>query len=398
MGQSSSNRRNSQYQNHLQSSSSSSSSIPTPISFHGFSAPPISSSPSTFPGYSPTPPPPPPPPPPPSYAFAANAPYPSPHYPPPGIYPTPPSNPHFYSQYSPCYSNSTGFTTPPMGNRLNYPYYPNHIHGWSPAFRPSSSQAASPQPTPYVEHQKATTVKNDVNLHKETIRLEVDEQNPDTHLVTFTFDALVDGSITIFYFAKEGDSCNFSPQYSDSYMPVRVPFQKGLCQKFHQPPGTGIDLGFFVLEDLSKPMSDDVFPLVISAEACPPSLPTNEQLGQPLPTANAQITEAVIERRNDYTFQVKVIKQILWVNGVRYELRELFGIENSAEAEFDDSGPGKECVICMSEPKDTAVLPCRHMCMCSECAKVLRFQTNRCPICRQPVEKLIEINIKKDNQ
>lgn len=144
-------------------------------------------------------------------------------------------------------------------------------------------------------------------------------------------------------------------------MPVRVPFQKGLCQKFHQPPGTGIDLGFFVLEDLSKLMSDDVFPLVISAEACPPSLPTNEQLGQPLPTANAQITEAVIERRNDYTFQVKVIKQILWVNGVRYELRELFGIENSAEAEFDDSSPGKECVICMSEPKDTAVLPCRHM-------------------------------------
>lgn len=144
-------------------------------------------------------------------------------------------------------------------------------------------------------------------------------------------------------------------------MPVRVPFQKGLCQKFHQPPGTGIDLGFFVWEDLSKPMSDAVFPLVISAEACPPSLPTNEQLRQPLPTTNAQITEAVIERRNDDTFQVKVIKQILCVNGVRYELRELFGIENSAEAEFDDSGLGKECVICMSEPKDTAVLPCRHM-------------------------------------
>lgn len=33
--------------------------------------------------------------------------------------------------------------------------------------------------------------------------------------------------------------------------------------------------------------------------------------------------------------------------------------------------------------------------MCSECAKVLRFQTNRCPICRTPVEKLLEIKVPK---
>jgi len=33
--------------------------------------------------------------------------------------------------------------------------------------------------------------------------------------------------------------------------------------------------------------------------------------------------------------------------------------------------------------------------MCSECAKVLRFQTNRCPICRTPVERLLEIKVPK---
>jgi uncharacterized protein with PIN domain len=31
--------------------------------------------------------------------------------------------------------------------------------------------------------------------------------------------------------------------------------------------------------------------------------------------------------------------------------------------------------------------------MCSECAKVLRYQTTRCPICRQPVERLLEIKV-----
>jgi predicted amidophosphoribosyltransferase len=36
-------------------------------------------------------------------------------------------------------------------------------------------------------------------------------------------------------------------------------------------------------------------------------------------------------------------------------------------------------------------------CMCSGCAKVLRFQTNRCPICRQPVERLLEIKVHGNN-
>ncbi len=43
----------------------------------------------------------------------------------------------------------------------------------------------------------------------------------------------------------------------------------------------------------------------------------------------------------------------------------------------------RECVVCMSDPKDTAVLPCRHMCLCAQCAEQLRYQSNKCPICRQ---------------
>lgn len=32
-------------------------------------------------------------------------------------------------------------------------------------------------------------------------------------------------------------------------------------------------------------------------------------------------------------------------------------------------------------------------CMCSDCAKELRLQSNKCPICRQPISELIEIKI-----
>lgn len=146
-------------------------------------------------------------------------------------------------------------------------------------------------------------------------------------------------------------------------MPVKIPFQKGLGQKFHQPSGTGIDLGFFELDDLAKPSpGEDVYPLVISAATSLPSH-LDEHVSETMQdtSPHMQITQAVLEKNNGDPFQVRVIRQILWIDGVRYELREIFGIGSSAVEGFDDNDPGKECVICMTEPKDTAVLPCRHM-------------------------------------
>lgn len=166
---------------------------------------------------------------------------------------------------------------------------------------------------------------------------------------------------------------------------MTVNFQRGLGQKFRQPSGTGIDFSRFDELELSKVGEFDIYPLVVKAEAS-----TVEENGRS--STNSQITQAVFEKEKG-EFQVRVGKQILWVNGTRYELQEIYGIMNSVDDKFDGNDPGKECVICLSEPRDTTVLPCRHMCMCGECAKVLRFQTNRCPICRQPVERLLEIKV-----
>lgn len=53
------------------------------------------------------------------------------------------------------------------------------------------------------------------------------------------------------------------------------------------------------------------------------------------------------------------------------------------------------CVICLNNDRDTTVLPCRHMCMCHECAKELRKQTSKCPICRNHVESLLHIKMQQ---
>ena len=104
---------------------------------------------------------------------------------------------------------------------------------------------------------------------------------------------------------------------------------------------------------------------------------------------------------------IKPLKQKIQVGTTAYELQEIYGIEgqpvDGASGSEDDCDDGdeksrSECVICMTEPRDTTVLPCRHMSMCSECAKVLRMQSNKCPICRTSIESLLQIKISKQDE
>jgi hypothetical protein len=48
-------------------------------------------------------------------------------------------------------------------------------------------------------------------------------------------------------------------------------------------------------------------------------------------------------------------------------------------------------VVCMSDPRDTLILPCRHLCLCNGCAESLRYQANNCPICRAPFRALLQV-------
>ncbi|PSR98173.1 E3 ubiquitin-protein like [Actinidia chinensis var. chinensis] len=330
----------------------------------------------------PPPPLPPPPPPPPEisanqYVFAAATPY-------PAQYQNPNSHPYYHypgGYYPP--------PSPAMQVPLPAPY--DHHHRPPPHMYPCGP--VMPPPPPYVEHQKAVTIRNDVNLKKETLRIEPDEENPGRFLVAFTFDATVAGSITVIFFVKEGEDCSLTPMKEDMLAPVTVHFEQGLGQKFRQPSGTGIDFSMFPESELLKVGEMELYPIAVKAEAFRVSQNESADGNQEESGAtNSQTTKAVFEKDKG-EYQVRVLKQILWVNGMRYELQEIYGVGNSVDGDFDGNDPGKECVICLSEPRDTTVLPCRHMCMCSGCAKVLRFQTNRCPICRQPVERLLEIKV-----
>uniref|UniRef100_A0A3Q7G5K9 RING-type E3 ubiquitin transferase n=1 Tax=Solanum lycopersicum TaxID=4081 RepID=A0A3Q7G5K9_SOLLC len=115
-------------------------------------------------------------------------------------------------------------------------------------------------------------------------------------------------------------------------------------EKFRQSSGTGIDVSMFGEAELCNA---DIYELAVKAEA----------LEDGNVSTNFQITQAVFEKEKG-KFKIRVVKQ---VNGMQYELQEIYGNGNSVDKDFDGNDNGKECVVCLSEPRDTTVLPCRHM-------------------------------------
>lgn len=107
-----------------------------------------------------------------------------------------------------------------------------------------------------------------------------------------------------------------------------------------------------------------------------------------------------------------VIDQVVQTQGSCYAVESLFGGEQeevtvgavmgedgatgadggsaspAAGVADDDDGL---CVICLTLEKDTAVIPCRHLCLCKECAETLMKHTPKCPVCRGPISQLLHM-------
>jgi len=51
---------------------------------------------------------------------------------------------------------------------------------------------------------------------------------------------------------------------------------------------------------------------------------------------------------------------------------------------------GGDCVICLSKPREVAILHCRHVCLCNTCAKITSSTWSfQCPVCRGRVSAMV---------
>ncbi|RWS09210.1 RING finger protein 157-like protein [Dinothrombium tinctorium] len=289
-----------------------------------------------------------------------------------------------------------------------------------------------PTPFPYsapLPHEPTRTLRALINIRKESLRfvkvipeikLDTNEavqsyqplgstqkQNtllskvPLLYNIEFTFDTDVKCSITIYYMCSEEITSSgiiYTPRdpsrNSETYL-----FKRGANQQFSQSSHI-FDPSIYDEDDLmyrafdEQGNFDSTVPLPVVIQCV-------SQEGEEPRQSHSLI--AVVERNNDGSFSIKPFKQKIFIDGLCYLFQEIYGIENknvtttrnsdnafiSPEDEVEDNG--SECVICMSDSRDTLILPCRHLCLCYACADSLRYQANNCPICRSPFRALLQI-------
>lgn len=255
-------------------------------------------------------------------------------------------------------------------------------------------------PAPMI--QSARTLRNDVNVKRESIALApgVGSGSPPKHFnLTFTMDLAKPCFVTVYYAATETTNqdnitIGIKPKRGASGASMRRYYPKGLNQKFDQAEHKeeGLAVSKYSNGDLQyKPSNADKYPIIIMLQATDACESAASPALTEFPDAAAvqcQLTYCDIVRHADGTLGVKVLKQKIHAQGQAFEMQAIYGIERAGTS--DDT-----CVVCLTNPKDMTVLPCRHMCLCRDCAEQLRTQTNKCPICRAPVETLLKIDLAK---
>eukprot|EP00884_Botryococcus_braunii_P018074 jgi/Botrbrau1/4950/Bobra.0122s0028.1 len=339
-------------------------------------------------------------------------------YPRPTVYQQGPPQGHYYghdahySAHPPFYpSQYFGPGRPPY---VHHPFPPPPVPAQYPGSRmPSNVYPTQPRlPQPERELTQTATIRNSVNLKKVSLKLVPVNGDSNKLAVCFEFDASQPASVTTFFMVTEDPetACKLMTERQPPSAPVI--YETGLNNKYPPDlvePNSVIDVTG--MDDITLATCDrdkETYPLVIRLETIieKENLEgfklTDLQPGAPQKLCvQSQTTYAVILRDDEGKLIPKVVKQKIWVKGVSYELQEIYGMEHSAaalknkEAQSLEDSEERLCVICLVNERDTTVLPCRHMCMCHECAQELRRQTSKCPICRNHVDSLLHIKMQK---
>uniref|UniRef100_A0A8C9E5C8 E3 ubiquitin-protein ligase n=1 Tax=Phocoena sinus TaxID=42100 RepID=A0A8C9E5C8_PHOSS len=236
--------------------------------------------------------------------------------------------------------------------------------------RPVAFPYAAPPP-----QEPVKTLRSLINIRKDTLRLvkcaeEVKTPGEEAsrakvhYNVEFTFDTDARVAITIYYQATEefqNGIASYIPK-DNSLQSETVHYRRGVCQQFCLPSHT-VDPSEWAEEELGFDLDREVYPLVVHAVVDE----GDEYFG------HCHVLLGTFEKHTDGTFCVKPLKQ------------------KQVVADDEVSDNSAECVVCLSDVRDTLILPCRHLCLCNTCADTLRYQANNCPICRLPFRALLQI-------
>eukprot|EP01061_Rhynchopus_euleeides_P005127 TRINITY_DN14375_c0_g1_i1.p1 TRINITY_DN14375_c0_g1~~TRINITY_DN14375_c0_g1_i1.p1 ORF type:complete len:352 (+),score=113.06 TRINITY_DN14375_c0_g1_i1:83-1057(+) len=247
-------------------------------------------------------------------------------------------------------------------HRMYHPFLQHHHH--------------APQAPPVVqgpEVQESKTVKNKAAIIKKSIKLEADATGALLKLV-FEVDSLTDGTAKAYLMCKE--------HLKGEDFRIDTPF---LVETAQFGEGEGVEVSIVLPEEVAEAQGN-TFALCVGLWY----------------TDDEEVEAGQFTYFNKSGSLLECARQCLWVGKELYCLEDIYGLEVAEEAagavtasihDVEDE-QDSACVVCMVEERDTTVMPCRHMCLCRECANHLRQATNKCPICRTAITSLL--HLKKD--
>ena len=245
-------------------------------------------------------------------------------------------------------SHSSPTPSPPLRESQVYP-------GLGPLARAGGSATSRP------ELSRTGVIRNSVNVRRSSLRLEKNGKG----VLVFKFDSAIETKFRIYFKCVEYlNEKKFPILASDLDIVETAKIAPGLDQSYSIELPSGPEAEFF--------------PLVIE------TVPSGDG------DTASQLT--YIDLRNN---RPVVTKQKLRYGDRGYELHEIFGIEKNEDkspASIDDDANGTDCVICLTNQRDTTIIPCLHLCLCSQCAQVLSLNTRKCPVCRTPATGLLQID------
>lgn len=247
-----------------------------------------------------------------------------------------------------------------------------------PPLDQSSSALTSASPI-----TSTAVVNTDVHLRPDSVGLEADAESPNIYNLRFVLDCKVETWVCIYLFAEESlDANGLNTQYHVSSRSGVDQIAVKINPEFNvvfEHPDAAINISQYTELELTA-AGTPPYPFVIELK---PIYSDN----RPSQTHTTFVSMA----KERESFEAKVVKQKFQIGSRVYRIHEMFGLQQQANNIGEEEST--ECVICMTVARNTAVVPCLHLCLCIECANILRSQPNsRCPMCRTSVESLIALN------
>jgi len=231
-------------------------------------------------------------------------------------------------------------------------------------------------------------IRNPAHLHAKTVTLTgAGKGLPAT--VDFVLDATAAGHVTVHRSATlvldKTDTWAFE---SAAWSSEAIPFEAGLVQHI------SVECGVFDEAVSQDPLMEPGlchWPLLVELRAGPGDAgPVGEA---PLEATTVEWTMCRIGEPPHLGYSlVEVIQQQVACSRLPVlDTFEVFGSELGS-----DGRSRQDCIVCQCEPRDTMVLPCRHMCLCSDCSEYIRtrvqYTSYKCPICRKRISRMMRLD------